>query len=396
MLPSKIVRLARRPAMRALSGAVHLGGDGSIPVIDIGPFLSGAGSRASAESRASTAKRLAQACEHVGFVYVVNHGVDDALLSGVQIMARDFFSRDLPHKLRSAMQEHGPSMGRGYQQLGLNVTEGANDWHEAVDMFRQLSAEELAEPALQQVIANRPELEHVLAGRNVWPAAFDQVLCERYVARMCHLGAAVMRAMAASVGLPHGFFESNCLTDDSFWVLRFIHYPSVGRMPGVRGEGGVQGLGCGAHTDYGCLTIVNQDNTLGSLEVLGKDGKWIKADPQPGALCCNVGDMVERWTRGRYKSTLHRVLRPPANRSRVSVPFFFEPNALARIKPLVSSEPGAVDITGGGSGGGGRRPGYSPNPPGESKGEGAPAYDQEVMYIEHLYSKISTNFDTDR
>ena len=117
----------------------------------------------------------------------------------------------------------------------------------------------------------------------------------------------------------------------------------------------------------GCLTIVNQDDTTDSLEVLAKDGAWMKANPQAGALCLNIGDMVEHWSRGRYKSTLHRVLRPPANRSRVSVPFFFEPNALARITPLLPGSP-------------------------QEGSQSAAIYDREVVYIDHLYSKVSTNF----
>ena len=337
-----------------------------IPVIDISPFLAAAGSAAAA-NRARTAVELAHACEHVGFFYVINHGVDDALLGGVQCMAREFFALELPHKLRSSMQKAGASVGRGFQQLGLNVTQGRRDWHEAVDMFRELGPEQLADPALRRAVAERPELADVLAGRNVWPAEFDRALTMQYVASMRRLGAAVMRAMAVSLGLPDDVFERSSLTDDSFWILRFIHYPACGSMPAVEGEGGAPGLGCGAHTDYGCLTIVNQDDTTDSLEVLAKDGAWMKANPQAGALCLNIGDMVEHWSRGRYKSTLHRVLRPPANRSRVSVPFFFEPNALARITPLLPASP-------------------------QEGSKSAAIYDGEVVYIHHLYSKVSTDF----
>lgn len=364
------------PCVRAMSNAA-----GRIPIIDISPFLSTTGSSASSEDRARTAQELAQACEHFGFFYVVNHGVDDALLLGVQRMARGFFSCSLPHKLRYAMQEHGPSLGRGYQQLGLNVTTGARDWHEAVDMFRQLSVQELADPALHQAILHRPELADLLAGRNVWPSEFDRVLTERYIASMRRLGAAVMRAMAVSIGLPQSFFESNALTDDPFWVLRFIHYPAS--APAVDDVGDAQGLGCGAHTDYGCLTIVNQDETPGCLEIKAKNGQWIQAGPRTGALCLNIGDMVERWTRGRFKSTLHRVQRPPPNCSRISVPFFFEPNALACIRPLVPSLPTGATFS------------DATSPPTHPRGAKAtPAYEGEIRYIEHLYSKVTTNFDS--
>jgi isopenicillin N synthase-like dioxygenase len=93
------------------------------------------------------------------------------------------------------------------------------------------------------------------------------------------------------------------------------------------------------------------------------------AQPVPGALVLNIGDMVEKWTAGRYTSTLHRVLPSPPNRSRISVPFFYEPNALACIRPLQLPARAPPTVT------------------------TSDYYAREVMYIEHLYSKVSSNFD---
>ena len=242
----------------------------TIPVVDISPFVSGtADNSGTTPAQIATAAALGDACERVGFFYVTNHGVPSKLLEDVQIMARRFFACDLRDKLASEMQRNGQNMGRGYQQLGVNVTQGARDWHEAVDLFRELSEADLSEPQLQMLLQERPELGHILHGRNVCPPQFDADLVREYVACMRRLGAAVMRAMALSLALPPAHFEP--LTSDSFWVLRFINYPA--RDAGTAGHGDLVGLhssggdaaladgatlGCGDHTDYGCLTIVNQ------------------------------------------------------------------------------------------------------------------------------------------
>lgn len=115
--------------------------------------------------------------------------------------------------------------------------------------------------------------------------------------------------------------------------------------------------------DYGCVTLLLADSTPNALHVQRKDGSWISADPIPGAFVVNIGDMIERWTNGLWKSTNHRVIHRGAN-YRVSVPFFFEPDFNARIKPLAK----CIAETG-----------------------GKEKYD-EVVYGEHLLAKVKGNF----
>lgn len=166
------------------------------------------------------------------------------------------------------------------------MTQGKRDLHEAVDMFRELSAQKLADPRLQSLVARRPELQQVLAGKNVWPAAFDRALIERYIISMHELGAAVMRAIALSLGLPQEHFHEEHLTDDPFWILRFIHYPAAAHCRDAHGRE-AEGLGCGAHTDYGCLTIVCQDDTPDSLQVRRKHGRWLGSSKMCNPLLPN-------------------------------------------------------------------------------------------------------------
>jgi isopenicillin N synthase-like dioxygenase len=95
----------------------------------------------------------------------------------------------------------------------------------------------------------------------------------------------------------------------------------------------IEQFSCGAHTDYGCVTLLLTDPTPGALQVQLKDGTWLNADPIPGAFVVNIGDMIERWTNGLWKSTMHRVIHR-GQQYRISVPFFYEPNFDAMVRPL--------------------------------------------------------------
>ena len=140
---------------------------------------------------------------------------------------------------------------------------------------------------------------------------------------MKHVGNSVTKGLALALGAQRDYFEA--VFNDSFWVLRTIKYPPVE----TRDQ-----LGCGAHTDYGCFTFVLSDETPGCFQIWkGKEG-WVDIPHVPGAFIVNVGDMLAAWTGGQYQSTLHRVLSPTGTKSRISVPFFFEPNYNHLVQPL--------------------------------------------------------------
>jgi len=129
------------------------------------------------------------------------------------------------------------------------------------------------------------------------------------------------------------WLELRSQVDDSFWVLRVIGYPQLADDH--------DGFSCGAHKDYGCLTFLYADTTPSALQVFRltrkpdgtRKGEWINADPIPGCIVVNIGEMWEIWSHGLYKSTLHRVIHRGKN-YRISIPFFFEPNFDALVKPL--------------------------------------------------------------
>ncbi len=114
-------------------------------------------------------------------------------------------------------------------------------------------------------------------------------------------------------------------------LFRIFHYPS-GPDPGPSEES----WGVGEHTDYGLLTILKQDD-VGGLEVKAAGG-WIDAPPIPGSFVCNIGDMLDRMTRGLYRSTPHRVRTNTSGRDRLSFPFFFDPNFAAEVRPIEGIE----------------------------------------------------------
>jgi isopenicillin N synthase-like dioxygenase len=184
---------------------------------------------------------------------------------------------------------------------------------------------------------------------------------ENYLREMDALGAAVMRCMALSLQQQEHFFEP--FYDRPFWIMRSIGYPA-------RAQRTEDGDGCGEHTDYGCLTMVNQDDHFkGVLQVKNKAGDWINADPIPGSCVMNIGDMIEHWTCGLYKSTPHRVCSPTRG-YRVSVPFFFEPNYDAVVDPRdLVLDPALFK---------GAAPPAQPSPP--------------IKYCDHLLRKTTSNF----
>jgi isopenicillin N synthase-like dioxygenase len=166
-----------------------------------------------------------------------------------------------------------------------------------------------------------------LHGPNLFPAGipeFGGTILE-YMAALTDLAHALMKGMALSLGLEPGYFRERYMADP-LTLFRVFHYPPVTLKP----EGDEQ-WGVGEHTDYGVLTILKQDD-VGGLQVKTRS-RWIDAPPLPNSFVCNIGDMLDRLTRGLYRSTPHRV-RNVSGRSRLSFPFFFDPGFDAHVEPI--------------------------------------------------------------
>ena len=284
----------------------------SIPVVDLSSF-----SASAPDARARVSVEIGEACRESGFFYVVGHGIDDAVQTRLEDLSREFFAQDLDAKL-SIRMELGGRAWRGYFPVGNEITSGQPDQKEGIYFGAELSTDD------PRVVA-----EELLHGPNLFPeiAGFRETLLE-YLDAMTSLGHTLMEGIALSLGLEASYFFDR-YTRDPLLLFRIFNYPPL--LPEVSGPGTRPVWSVGEHTDYGLLTILRQDEA-GGLQVKSQS-RWIEAPPIAGSFVCNIGDMLDRMTGGRYRSTPHRV-RNPGNKPRLSFPFFFDPNVDAEVRPI--------------------------------------------------------------
>jgi isopenicillin N synthase-like dioxygenase len=279
-----------------------------VPVIDVAPLVNHTG------ERVRTAEQIGASCRESGFFYVVNHGVDEALCQRLEALSREFFSQRESLKMQIAMSRGGRAW-RGYFPVGRELTSGKPDRKEGIYFGAELSSDD---PAVR---AGTP-----LHGPNLFPAIpgfRDTVLA--YLDSLTTLGHALVSGISRGLGLDEHYFQQR-YSRNPLILFRIFNYPHASAEQGAE-----TGWGVGEHTDYGLLTILRQDD-IGGLQVKSRS-RWIDAPPIPGSFLCNIGDMLERLTRGTYRSTPHRVLNT-SSRDRLSFPFFFDPSFDARMLPV--------------------------------------------------------------
>jgi len=298
----------------------------SLPVIDVSPLVDpGAPSAA----RDAAGRELDAAARRAGFFYATGHGVDAALIERLVALSRAFFAQDEASKLRTPMSAGGRAW-RGYFPLGDELTSNRPDWKEGLYLGTELGPEH-----------PRVRTGTILHGPNLWPEIDGlRATVLAYIEALTQLGHAIMRGFARGLGLAdeHWFAEHG--TRDPLILLRLFNYPSRPVPAGASAES-TPLWGVGEHTDYGLLTMLWQDD-VGGLQVHTDDG-WIAAPPRPGTFVCNIGDMLDRMTGGRYRSLPHRVGINASGRDRLSIPLFFDPDFDARIVPVPGSGPGIDD-----------------------------------------------------
>ncbi len=271
-----------------------------IPVVDVGPLLDGS-------DPAAVAAEIGDVCEHIGFLYIRNHGIDPELIEEVYRLAREFFELPAEQKNKLDIKASGPTL-RGYIPMyAENVDpDFTRDFKECFDFGQH-----------QQEVSP-------FFGPNLMPeqpARFKEVM-ERYHDAMLTLARKLIGAIALSLNLPADYFEK--LQRKPITIQRLLHYPPQ------QGEISIEEIGIGAHTDYGFLTILSQDAN-GGLQVQNRDGDWISAPPIDGTFVVNIGDLVQTFTNDRYISTVHRVINTSGN-ERYSVPFFIDLDFDGRVE----------------------------------------------------------------
>lgn len=283
-----------------------------IPVIDFQALVDPA---AGAAARMAVGDAVRDACTRVGFFYVRNHGVDPAAIEATYAAARDFFALPMDRKMQIHIRKS--TNHRGYVPLLEENTDptARGDVHEAFDMALEVPADD------PDVLAGKS-----MYGPNVWPEldGFRPAM-EAYYAQMYGLGRRIFRGFALALGLAEDHFEP--LIGKPMAQLRVLHYPS---QDGPVDE---RQIGIGAHSDYECFTILNQQAGISALQVVNGAGEWIEAPPIPGTFIVNVGDQMARWTNDVFASTVHRAINR-SGRERYSIPFFFGPDYDTPIEVL--------------------------------------------------------------
>lgn len=282
----------------------------SIPVIDLAPLVTGDGA-----SVQTVVSALDDACRNVGFFYVRNHGVDKDLCAGVVREAKRFFALPESEKLRYNINNIGTH--HGYVPYGSLIIGGKPDLQEAYEVCTEHPDDD------PDYLAG-----HICYGPNVWPdnlPGYRETVYD-YFEAIIRLSRTLCRAFAMALDQPENFFES--MTQRTMSQMRLIHYPPQDHPDNE------EQLGIGAHTDYEIFTVLLQTEHEG-LQVGNTDGDWIEAPPIPDTLIINLGDMLERWTNGRYVSTPHRVINTSAD-ERYSFPLFFAAEHDTIVAPLSS------------------------------------------------------------
>jgi isopenicillin N synthase-like dioxygenase len=289
----------------------------------------------------AVAEQIGSACREVGFFQIVGHRVDRAVIDRAWTAARTFF--DLPLAERMTAARVSPDDAYGYIPMEVETLTRSMGADSAADLKATFNAGPFDTPSPLPSDAG----ERWAFAPTPWPTAMPELrrALEPYHRAMLDLSARLMREFAVALNLDPHFFDP--LIDQSTSALRIIDYPHLDG-PALDRAGGTTQLRAGAHTDYGTLTLLAQDDAPGGLEVLDpRTQLWTPVAAQRDAFVVNLGDLMARWTNDRWRSTLHRVVVPPRTATgstrRQSIAFFHNANYHATVECLPSClEPGQL------------------------------------------------------
>ena len=288
----------------------------SLPIIDITGY-----STATPELEKELCSKIREACSDKGFFYIVGHGIDQSLILELLAQMQLFFG--LPENQKRAIDKSLSPNDRGYEAIKNQTLEEGTppDLKEGFYLGAEYADDH------QMVKAGRFGY-----GKNQWPSNSEcfQKASNQYINEMTELATSLMSLLALSLNLPKNYFAA--FNHEPAVTLRMLHYPPQPENPLPNEKG------CGAHTDFGGLTLLLQDHN-GGLQVWDrKQEYWIDAKPVKGSFIVNLGDMISRWTNDKYQSTLHRVINK-SGKERYSMPFFFTGNP----EHIVSCIPTCLD-----------------------------------------------------
>ncbi|RFU32381.1 hypothetical protein B7463_g3977, partial [Scytalidium lignicola] len=296
----------------------------SIPVIDISPFLN---PKSTLTQQKEVVSAVRDACVSYGFFQLVGHGVPLKLQQQIIGCAKTFFELPLAEKQELAMSKAMGESNRGYERVGGQALESDKlpDLKEGIYIGREISPD-------------NPRAGAFLHGPNMWPKLPHETFrtpIEEYRTRMVEVAHHLLKILA--LGLPYAddIFEEFML--EPVANVRLLHYPPQTSKDERQ-------LGAGAHTDFGCITLLLQQPDTTGLEVLyPPTNSWIPVPAVADRFIVNIGDLLDKWTGGHYRSALHRVINF-GETDRYSVPFFYSGNLATRLMPLDGSEGEGITV----------------------------------------------------
>jgi isopenicillin N synthase-like dioxygenase len=258
--------------------------------------------------------KLGRSFEEYGFAVIADHGIPPELIARAEGKAKAFFALPEETKRKYAMGQGG---ARGYTPFGIETAKG----HKAHDLkeFWHVGRELPEGHRFREVMAD-----------NVWPDEvpdFRETFLELYDT-FDRTGLKILSAIARYLGVDENYFADTVRDGNS--VMRLLHYPPQKEPTGEH-------IRAGAHEDINTITLLLGADEAG-LELLTRDGRWIPVSPRSGELVINIGDMLQRLTNGKLRSTSHRVVNPAPDRAshaRYSMPFFlhFRPDFIIEALP---------------------------------------------------------------
>ncbi len=280
----------------------------NLPLIDMAGVREG---DQAAILRAGEAIR--KACCETGFFYIINHGVPQVVIDSAMAAAKTFFA--YPPELKRQVAVN--TRHRGWHALGGALMYKATkpDYKEFFGIGLELPEDD------SSVLAGE-----ALRGPNQWPDFMPELrmALDAYYKEIGMAGADLLKAVAVGLGIDPGFFAPKY--GKPLQRTQMVYYPP--HPPMAESDQ----FGVAPHTDYGCITLLYQDNS-GGLQVreLGNNS-WIDAAPIEGSLVVNVGDLLARWSNDRFRSTLHRVINKSGH-ERYSIATFYDPSYGAIVDP---------------------------------------------------------------
>jgi isopenicillin N synthase-like dioxygenase len=264
---------------------------------------------------------LDAALREFGFFFLVDHGFPTSLLDAAFAQAAHAFA--LPDAVKARWPIDASPFKHGFEPVGWQALDPSQPF-DLKESFYLGAGRDANHPIVLAGALNQ--------GPNQWP---DEALlpgfrstCEAFAQAAESLVRRLLRLSAEALALPVDHFEH--YTQAPTCTLRLLHYPPQPASATLPGQ-----MGCGAHTDWGALTLLAQDDA-GGLQVQTRAGDWLDALPLPGSFVVNAGDMMPRWTNDRWRSAPHRVLSRRAGQRRYSIAYFFDLDHDALIVPLPS------------------------------------------------------------